>query len=812
MRIPYSWLIELCDPGLSVEEVADVLTRGGLAVDGVERPTGGVRGVRVLEVLDMAPIEGSDKLTLVHATDGDETWEIVCGARNYAPGDRVPGALPGAVLPGGFEIGRRKIFGRTSNGMLASARELGISDDHRGIWVLERDAPLGADLGEWLDLDDPALELDLTPDRGYGLSVLGVARDLAALTGAEVRVPEVSANPGGHPSVPVVIDDAPACPRFDLREVRGVRIGAAPAWVQRRLAASGMRPINAVVDATNLAMLETGHPVHPYDRALLRGPEIRVRRAIDGEVLRTLDGVDRELVPDDLVIADAGGVIGLAGVMGGEGTEIADTTTDLVIEVASFDPVAVLRTGRRHGLRTEARTRFERGVSPETVPFGAGRVADLVVAFAGGEVVAGSDAYPAPAERSTIQLRSGRVRSLLGVDLAADAQAHHLRAVGCDVAPAAEDGGGGALLDVAPPPTRPDLRIEEDLAEEIARLHGYDRIPQRVPSTGRPGRRSPQDEARRTVRRALAGAGWTEVLTFPFTSDDAIDRLGLAADDRRRRTVRLVNPLSKEEAVLRTTLLPGLLAVLRRNVNRQNGDVAVFEVGRVFREPTPDEPGLDSGPTDVRLPAERGLLGIAACGAFDARRYDRPARSADLGDVLGAVDVVRRAVGAAALDVERVEAAPYHPGRAARVAFDGVEVGMVGELHPRVAAALEVPARTLAGELDLDRIVAGGVRAPAARTPSPLPALRFDVAVQVPRDVPAAHVERVVRAAAGDRCTGVALFDVYEGAQLGEGQRSLAFTVVLEDPEVQLTDVEEAAAIEAIAAAVEREVGGRLRR
>ena len=264
MRLPMSWLTELCDPGLPVEELADVLTRGGLAVDGVHRPTGGVRGVRVVEVLDMAPVEGSDKLTLVHATDGGDTWEIVCGARNYRPGDRVAAALPGAYLPSlGVEIGRRKLMGVVSNGMLASARELGISDDHRGIWVLDADAPLGADVAEWLDLDDPVLELDLTPDRGYALSVLGVARDVAALTGAELRVPEVSANPGGAPSVPVRVEDPAACPRFDLREVRGVAVRASPAWAQRRLAAAGMRPINAVVDATNLAMLETGHPVHP---------------------------------------------------------------------------------------------------------------------------------------------------------------------------------------------------------------------------------------------------------------------------------------------------------------------------------------------------------------------------------------------------------------------------------------------------------------------------------------------------------------------------------------------------------------------
>ncbi len=806
MRVPLSWLSELVDLGsMSADQLADVLTMAGLEVEEIVRPTAGARGVVIVEVEDVAPVPGSDKLSLVHATDGRTSHEIVCGARNFAPGDRVPAALPGAVLPGGIEIGRKRLFGVTSNGMLASARELGVGADHSGIWVLDPDAPVGADLNDWLDLDDPVIVLELTPDRGYALSLHGIARDVAAMTGAELRLPELPGNPGGDPGVPVTIEDPAACSRFDARAITGFTIGRSPAHIQRRLAMVGMRSISNVVDATNLAMIETGHPVHPYDRQRLRGPAIVVRRARPGETLRTLDDVVRTLDPEDLVIADAEGPIGLAGIMGGGDSEISDSTTELLVEVAAFDPVTVLRTGRRHGLATEARTRFERTVPPETVGYGASRVAQLIVELAGGRVVGGSDTYPAPPEPRRVPLRPARAQAFIGVDLPAARQRELLARIACEVT------GDGEELTVTPPAYRPDLQIEEDLYEEIARLHGYDKIPPRVPSSGQSGHRSPQDQARLEVRRALVGAGWTEVLLFPFIADRDLEKLEWTPDDPRRQTLPLVNPLSKEEAVLRTSLLPGLLKAVRRNANRGQGDLALFEVGHVFLPPGPDAEAAPGGPTGVTLPAEPDVLGLAACGAFETRRHDRPARQVDLQDLLGAVEVVRRTVGADELRVERTTELPYHPGRAARVAFGDLVVGVVGELHPRICQAYDVPARTLVGELRLDRIVADGIRLPQAHVPSPLPGLRFDVAVQVADEVPHADVAAAIRRAAGPRLTALTLFDVYTGAQVGEGNKSLAFSLVLDDPDQQLTDAEEAAAIDAIEEAVAA-LGGRLRR
>ena len=606
--------------------------------------------------------------------------------------------------------------------------------------------------------------------------------------------------------MPVAIADPDRCRRFDARTIRGVSVGPSPAWLQRRLAAAGMRPVSGIVDATNAAMLETGNPIHAYDLALLSGPAIEVRTARAGERLTTLDGVERELSTDDLLICDAAGPVALAGVMGGEPTEINPSTTDVLLEVANFTPQTVLRTARRHGLHTEGSKRWERSVPPESAPLAATRCAGLITAVAGGTVVGGSDTYPSPPPRPVIRLRGDRVRSRLGLNLDAPAQGALLERIDCSVTL------DGDVLEVTAPAYRPDLRVEADLHEEIARLYGYDRVPTRVPSSGQVGVRTPEHEARRAVRRRLAGGGWTEVMPVPFIADDDVAALGLAADDRRRGTVALVNPLSQEEAVLRTTMIPSLLRVLRHNVNRQLGDVAIFEVGHLYLPPTAEEPGADGGPDGVTLPAEPQVVGLAACGQFEPARHDRPGRAADLYDLLGAIDLVRDAVGREPLEATPTDEAPYHPGRAARLSLYGVELGTVGELHPRVVAAFDVPPRTLVGELRLDPLLAGGVRPRAAVTPSPLPPIRFDVAVVVDEDVPAAQVEAAVRAGAGPALADCSLFDVYRGPSVGEGRKSLAYRLRLEDPERQLTDAEEAAAIDGVAASVETRVGGTLRR
>jgi phenylalanyl-tRNA synthetase beta chain len=827
VRVPLSWLGDFVDLPQSPEELADLITVGITEVEAIERPSAGVRGVVVAEVTEVEKVAGSDKLHHVRAFDGGETLDVVCGASNFAVGDRVAWAKPGARLPtpdgAGFAIGAKRLFGVMSNGMLASARELGVGEGagwaSEGIWVLDADAPLGAAVDSLLALDDAVLVLEVTPDRGYALSLHGLARDLAALTGAALRVPDLGMPDDFAPTpfadaadeVPVTLADPARSPRFDARVIRGVTVAPSPMRLQRRLSAAGMRPVSNLVDATNAAMLETGNPIHAYDLGLLAGPAIEVRTARPGERLRTLDGVERALDPDDLLICDAAGPVALAGVMGGEATEIHDGTTDVLLEVANFSAPTVLRTARRHGLRTEGAKRWERRVPPESAPIAATRCATLITETAGGRVVGGADHFPAAPARPVIRLRTERANAHLGLRLHAEEQTALLTAIGCTATPT--DGGA---VDVVPPAYRPDLEVEVDLYEELARLHGYDRIPVRVPSTGQVGHRTPAHRARVAIRHALAGGGWTEVMPFPFIADADLDALGLPADDRRRRTVALVNPLSKEEAVMRTTLLPGLLKVVRHNANRQVTDAAVFEVGQVFLEPTEDEAGAPTAPdgseAQLHLPHEPLVLGLAAAGAFVPARHDRPSRTADLHDLLGAIELVRRGVGAGPLEVVPTDEPPFHPGRAARVHVDGVDIGVVGELHPRIAAAFDVPPRTLAGEIRLDGLVAEGVRFRSAHVPSPLPGVTFDVAVIVAEATPAAAVESVVRAAAGPHLAQLRLFDVFAGAQVGEGNKSLAYALELFDPAQQLTDAAVTAAIEDIEAAVGAALGGPLRR
>jgi phenylalanyl-tRNA synthetase beta chain len=689
--------------------------------------------------------------------------------------------------------------------MLASGRELAISDDHRGILVLDDDAPLGADLREWLDLDDPVFDIEVTPDRGYLLSILGVAHDVAALTGARLREPEVVA-PTGDCRIPVTIDDIERCRRFEVRTIDGVRIGPSPAWLQRRLSAAGMRPVSNVVDATNAVMLELGNPIHAYDEALLAGPELIVRTARAGERLRTLDGVDRELDREDLLICDAKGPVGLAGVMGGEDTEINDATVNVVLEVANFAPRTVLRTARRHQLVTQGSMRWERMVPPESAAPAVTRCAQLITEVAGGAVTGGADHYPNPPEHRPITLRPARAAAHLGADLDAGEQASLLERIGCAVA---DDGEGH--LSVTRPAYRPDLRIEEDLYEEIARVHGYGRFPETLPSTGQAGARTLEDRARIRVRHTLAGAGWHEILTEPFITAADLSVLGWTDDDRRLGTVALVNPLSQEAGVLRTSLLPSLLRIARQNANRQVPAAALFETAHVYLPPTDDEPGAEGGPEDVRLPFEPLVLGLVGYGPFEAPRHDRPGRNVDLFDAIGACQLVTRRMGRPPLVPAPTDEAPFHPGRAATLSLDGVVLGAVGEVHPRVVEALDLPPRTIVGEVRLDPLLAGGVRHPQVASPSLLPGLRFDVAVVTDDDVEALAVEQAVRAGAGPDLTGVTLFDVYGGETLDEGQRSLAFHVALDNAERQLRDVDEAAAIDGIARSVAERVGGRLR-
>ena len=802
MRVPVSWLRSFV-PGLtaSADELAAALVRAGLEVEQVTRVGHDVSGVVVGQVLDVEELTGFKKpIRYCHVELPGGAREVVCGATNFAPGDRVPFAVPGAVLPGDFRIATRTTYGHVSDGMICSAAELGLADDSDGILVLPADAPLGADVVELLGLRDEVLDIAVTPDRGYCLSVRGVAREAATAFGLELVDPGRVPAPEPTPDGPVVcLDDSDGCDRYVARVVRGLDPAApSPVWLQRRLALAGMRPISLAVDVTNHVMLELGQPLHAFDLDELSG-DVVVRRAAPGERLRTLDGQDRALDSEDLLITDDRGPIALAGVMGGGPTEVTAATTSLLLESAHFAPRSIARTARRHRLPSEASRRYERGVDPALGPAAAEAAVRLLVELGGATAGPVTD-VDLRAPLPVLHLPVGEPERLAGRPYAPDVVRRRLEDVGCTVSSLSSD-----VLEVVPPSWRPDLTGSADLVEEVVRLEGYETVPVVLPAAPAGRGLTPEQRLRRTASRALAAAGLVEVVLPPFVSDETLETLGVAATAPRLR-----NPLSAEESLLRPTLLPGLLQAVARNVSRGLPDVAVFETGHVFvgTGRSAPAPGVQGPPTpeqraalDAALPEQPRHLGLALAGA-----------PASWDAAVATVVDVGRALGLP-LEPRRAEAAAYHPGRTAELLLDGRRVGLAGELHPRVVTRLGLPPRTCAAEADLDVLVAAAAARglqPAPRV-SHFPPASVDVALVVDEDVAAAEVERALREGAGELLEGLRLFDVFRGPQIGAGRRSLAYALRLRAPDRTLTDVEVLGARDAAVAEAGRRVGAVLR-
>ncbi|MDQ6649721.1 MAG: phenylalanine--tRNA ligase subunit beta, partial [Actinomycetota bacterium] len=610
MRVPVSWLRSYAElpADLPAAELAAALIRAGLEVERVEPVGREVSGVVVGEVLDVEELTGFKKpVWFVHVDVGAGARGIVCGASNYAVGDRVPVALPGATLPGGFAISARETYGRLSDGMMASGRELGLSDDHAGILVLDRDAPVGADVVEALELRDDVLDIAVTPDRGYCLSVRGVAREAATACGVAFRDPGLVEAPAADGAAyDVRVEDTVGCDRYVARMVTGLDPQVrSPLWLRRRLALAGMRSISLAVDVTNHVLLDLGQPLHAFDRAKLAGA-IVVRRAMAGERITTLDGVGRRLDAEDLVIADDTGPVALAGVMGGATAEIDAASTDVVIESAHFDPVTVARSSRRHRLSSEASRRFERGVDDGLSAAAAETAVRLLVSLGGARDAGGATDVDGRLPRAPITVRADLPGRVAGRPYAAAVVRRRLVDVGCTVTGTEEE------LAAEPPSWRPDLVEPIDLVEEVVRLEGYDAVPAVLPPAPAGRGLTRTQRQRRLVGRTLAAAGYVEVHSPPFVTPSIWDALGLAADDERRRAVELLNPLTDAESQLQTTLLPGLLAALGRNVGRGTTDVSLYEVNPVFLPRAdvfvPPRPPVDRRPTESELTALSAAL------------------------------------------------------------------------------------------------------------------------------------------------------------------------------------------------------------
>lgn len=809
MRVPLSWLRPLV-PGLtaSADDVAAALVRAGLEVEQVHRVGHDVSGVVVAEVLDVEDLTGFNKpIRYCHVETGSGVREVVCGATNFAVGDRVPFAVPGAELPGGFRIATRQTYGHTSDGMICSQAELGLAAQSPGILVLEGEPPLGADVVELLRLRDEVLDIAVTPDRGYTLSVRGVAREVATAFRLGLSDPaaiEVPPAGGGHP---VRVDDVDGCERYVARIVTGLDATAtSPLWLQRRLVLAGMRPVSLAVDVTNAVMLELGQPLHAFDLDALRG-EVVVRRARPGERLTTLDGQDRALDPEDLLITDESGPIALAGVMGGGPTEVGPRTTSILLESARFAPVTVARAARRHKLPSEASKRFERGVDAALADAAAEAAVRLLVELGGaaaGPVTDVDHRRPQPVLRFALDAPTRTAGRAYGPDLVRA----RLADVGCTVS------GDGPVVDVVPPPWRPDLTGTAELVEEVVRLEGYDSIPVELPVAPAGRGLTVEQRLRRTASRSLAASGLVEVVLPPFVSESVLETLGGGME-----APRLLNPLSEEEALLRPSLLPGLLAAAARNSSRGLGDVALFETGHVFVSAGgagAEAPGVEDRPTaeqvaalDATLPQQPRHAALVLAGRRPDGLGDRPVAWSD---AVEAVLALGRALRLN-LQVQATSWGAWHPGRCAEVLLDDRRVGLAGELHPRAVAALGLPARTCAAEVNLDVLVevaalAGPVPAPVV---SHFPHAAVDVALVVEAGTPAADVEGALRDGAGSLLEDLRLFDVFTGPQVGEGRRSLAYALRFRAPDRTLHDAEVLDARDAAVAEAARRTGAVLR-
>ncbi|MBF6604326.1 MAG: phenylalanine--tRNA ligase subunit beta [Chloroflexi bacterium] len=814
MRVPLGWLADYVDLDLTPEALAERLTVLGMEVRGIERWGAAWQDVVVGELLTVAKHPNADRLSLTTVLVGeDEPLSIVCGATNIAPGQRVPVALPGATLPGGRRIERTEKMGIVSNGMLCSGAELGMTADAEGILILGQDAPVGRPLADLYG--DTVLDVDVKPNRGDALSLVGLAREVAAATGATVRFPSFTVEEVGAgvaERLIVEVREPDLCPRFVARYVGGVRIGPSPDAIQMRLQAAGMRPIDNVVDASNFVMLELGKPTHTFDAAHIEGGRLIVRRALDGERLATLDHVDRTLDPSTLVIADARRVLAIAGIIGGAESEVSDATRDVVVESAIFDPVAIRRTGHRYALRSEASLRFEKGQESRLARIGADRVAALVSSWAGGSVAPGRiDTTPVEPEEHRVRFRPARVDRLLGTRLGASTQATLLGRVGIATMAASGDrpvvvssgtrplevaAHGEEVLEAIIPTWRHDLAVEADLAEEVARVAGYETIAEVLPDTAMPHHRPAPLGVRDAVRSILAGAGLREVVTYALIAPARGGAMSWPGDagrapdgeaDAAGTPISATNPLSLDHSVLRQQLVGSLLEVVDTNLRQGRPDIAIFEVGKGY------------GRVDD-APHEWWRLAFALTGPSTPATWDRPPTTYDLADAKGVIETLAEALGLPPVDFTPwTDGYPFHPGRAAVANAGAGLVGRVGECHPSLLAALDLRAdRIVVAELAIAGLTRGIVTSPRIRPVPRHPAVERDIAIVVPEDRPVADVAATIRAAAGTLLVDARLFDIYRGAPLGADDKSVAFRLTFQ-AERTLTEPEIDRAFAAIA-------------
>jgi len=787
MQVSFKWLQEYVDIDITPEELAEKLTNAGVTVDEIEYLNKGIEGVVVAKVLTVQKHPNADKLSLCQVTtDNENVYQVVCGAPNVRDGQIVPFALVGANLPGNVKIKKAKLRGVESQGMICSAQELGIDDEslpseqREGILVLDPSAPLGEDIVKYLNLDDCILKLDLTPNRGDCLSVINIAREIGAILGKKVKLPEISfaeIDKNVHDFVQIKIDAPDLCYRYAARIVEGVTIKPSPLWLQHRLRCSGIRPINNVVDITNYILLEYGQPLHAFDYNFLEQGQIIVRQAKPGEKIVTLDGQERELTEEMLLITDPTKAVAVAGVMGGENSEVKETTTTVLIESAYFNPKSIRRTSTGLGLRSESSLRFEKGINIETVVEACNRAAQLMADLAGGRILKGvADNYPTPIKRTVIHLQLDKINKVLGTALTDKEIKGILTRL--DFLILQED---GEKITVEVPPYRPDITIPEDLIEEVARLYGYENIPVTLPEgVTSQGQKTVEQKLRDKILEVLSFRGLYEVINFSFINKNHFDKLLLPEDDSRRNAIPLLNPLSEEQGYMRTSILPGLLVNLQKNINKRNENIGIFELGKIY---LPQSQGQD-------ITREKMTLGIAVSGVL-VSDWQEKGRKVDFYYLKGILEDLFDKLNIINVDFVPCKDNPsYHPGRTAKVYVNNEQIGILGQVHPLVLENYDLPKEVYIAEIDVDVLFKIGQGKVEFKQLPKFPSVSRDLAIVVKDQVLAKDLIEKIKELGGELLVELQIFDVYKGGQIPSDSKSIAFSLTFQAMDRTLTDKE----------------------
>lgn len=802
MRVTLNWLKEFVDIDIPVEDLAERLTMVGLEVENLTHYDASLGQVVVGHITDIFPHPHAENLSLCQVVAGKNTYRVICGARNIRIGDKVPLALEGAVLPGPLKISRTSIKGEYSEGMLCSAAELGLDEDKDGVYILPADMESGLPLAQALGLEDYVLEIGLTPNRADCLSVLGIAREVAAILHKKVRYPRIKISEKGediHEAASVEVRAVDLCPRYAARIIRDVTVAGSPFWLRKRLLAVGIRPVNNVVDVTNYVLMEYGQPLHAFDLERLAGRRITVDRARGGETFTTLDGAERVLSNNMLTIADGEKNVALAGIMGGINSEITPETQSVFIESAYFDPISVRRTSRRLNLSTESSYRFERGIDMEGVGAALDRAVSLMAKAGGGKILKGRiDVYSRPEGRKPVPIRVGQVNRLLGSDL----KKGEIRRLLESIVIKARHAGKDALL-VTAPSFRGDLSREVDFIEEVARLDGYEKIPVKLPVVSlTTSTRIKSHAVANICRSVLSGLGFYEVINYSFMDKRATKLLKISETDEQNRHVHLLNPLTEEQSVLRTSLIPNLLSTVCSNLNKWNSNLRLFEIGKIF---------IDQG--ESRQPVEKTCLTSICTGLRHPEGVHFSRDEVDFFDIKGGMEAVFQALGISGYSLDQaVESAPYlRREAAARIVLDLKTLGFVGEMDPSVCEGFDIKERVFIFELSFDDLVETYKGLKVFKPLPRYPAVMRDMAIIVSEAVPASQILHMINEQGGDIIENVFIFDVYQGRQVERGYKSLALRVIYRSSEKTLEDEEVNAIHQRIVNDILSKFNGRLR-